>query len=237
MRSAADARMLRTSACAPPNSRTAAVCALLMVLSGSAAAQDCAVPADACTGQLSSQVVIITGASRGVGAEMARVYGREGASVVVNYFASKDKAEAVVAEINSAGPGRAIAVYGDVTSAADMQELVAAAVREFGGVHALVSNALASYRFDPSAAAAGIKSVEWAHMQAQMEGTVRGALNAVQAAVPHFEAQGSGKILMIGARPPQTLPQPFRSAHPSYPHTVTDRRPFQLPFSPERPGS
>src|SRR6056297_1553671 len=190
---------------APPASRTAAVCALLLTLAGSAAAQDCAAPADTCTGQLSSQVVIITGASRGVGAEMARVYAKEGASVVVNYFASKDKAEALVAEINSPGPGRAIAVYGDVTSAADMKALVAAAVQEFGGVHALVSSALAAYRFDPSAAAAGIKSVEWEHMQQQMEGTVRGALNAVQAVVPYLEAQGSGKILMIGAHPSQVL--------------------------------
>lgn len=153
-------------------------------------------------------MVIVTGASRGVGAEMAHVYAREGASVVVNYFSSKAKAEALVTEINSAGPGRAIAVYGDVTSAADMQALLATAVREFGGVHALVSNALASYRFDPSSAAAAIKSVEWAHMQQQMEGTVRGALNIVQAAVPHFEAQGSGKILLIGARHTQTLPWP-----------------------------
>jgi hypothetical protein len=116
-----DVKMPSRAYNSPSYSRTAAVCALLLAVVGSADVQNCAVPADSCAGQLSAQVVIVTGASRGVGAKMARVYAREGASVVVNYFASKDKADAVVDEINSAGPGRAIAVYGDVTSAADMQ--------------------------------------------------------------------------------------------------------------------
>jgi len=155
----------------------------------------------AATLQLASKVVIVTGASRGVGAELARVCAAEGASVVVNYFQSKEKAEAVAAEINgSASPGRAIAIYGDVTSKADMEALVATAISEFGAVHGLVNNALASYQFDPSAAPASIKTLEWSAVQQQMEGTVRGAINAVQAVAPHFEAQGFGKILMIGAR-------------------------------------
>lgn len=63
------------------------------------------------TGQLQNKVACITGASRGVGAEIARVYAREGASVVVNYFQSKDKAQAVVDGIVAAG-GKAIAAYG-----------------------------------------------------------------------------------------------------------------------------
>ena len=65
----------------------------------------------AMTGQLQNKVACITGASRGVGAEIARVYAREGASVVVNYFQSKDKAQAVVDGIVAAG-GKAIAAYG-----------------------------------------------------------------------------------------------------------------------------
>ncbi|EJK58038.1 hypothetical protein THAOC_21865, partial [Thalassiosira oceanica] len=65
-------------------------------------------------GQLSGRVAIITGSSRGVGAQLARCYAREGAKVVVNYHRSKDKADAVVASIVSTG-GDAVAVRGDVT--------------------------------------------------------------------------------------------------------------------------
>ena len=74
----------------------------------------------------SEQVAIITGASRGVGAEIARVYAREGASVVVNFFQCEDKAKAVVDEITAAG-GKAMACYGDVTKAGDMVALAKAA--------------------------------------------------------------------------------------------------------------
>eukprot|EP00967_Tisochrysis_lutea_P147836 scaffold281501_cov39-Tisochrysis_lutea.AAC.1 len=150
-------------------------------------------------GQLGGKVVIVTGASRGVGAEIARVFAEEGASVVVNYLHSKEKAEAIAATINtSPHSGRAIAVYGDVTSKSDMEALVETALKEFGAVHVLVNNALASYQFNPAAAPASIKTLEWVHMQQQMDGTVRGAINAVQAVLPHFEAQGYGKVVMIG---------------------------------------
>lgn len=173
---------------------------LLLALACGAAAQECGASTRASSGQLDSSVVIVTGASRGVGAEIARTFAEEGASVVVNYLKSKDKAEAVAALINaSPHSGRAIAVYGDVTSKADMEALVATAVGEFGAVHVLVNNALASYQFNPAAPPASIKTLEWSHMQQQLDGTVRGAINAVQAVLPHFEAQGYGKIVMIGS--------------------------------------
>ena len=79
-------------------------------------------------GQLAGKVAIITGASRGVGAELARVYAREGASVVVNYFRSQEAASVVVSSIKAAG-GNAIAHYGDVTSASDMEVNITLLVR------------------------------------------------------------------------------------------------------------
>lgn len=79
-------------------------------------------------GQLDGKVAIITGASRGVGAELARVYAREGASVVVNYFRSQEAAAVVVSSIKAAG-GNAIAHYGDVTSASDMEVNITSLVR------------------------------------------------------------------------------------------------------------
>ena len=150
------------------------------------------------TGQLTGKVAIITGASRGVGAEIAKVYAREGANVVVNYYQSKDKADAIVADINSRGEGRAIALYGDVTSKADMVTMVAAATEAFGAVHVLVNNALAHYQFNPASKQASIKTIEWSDFDHQMKGTVAGAVNAVQACLPAFEAQGFGKVVMIG---------------------------------------
>ena len=150
------------------------------------------------TGQLTGKVAIITGSSRGVGAEIAKVYAREGANVVINYYQSKDKADAVVADINSRGEGKAIAIYGDVTNKADMVALVAEAKTTFGAVHVLVNNALAHYQFNPGSKMASIKTIEWSDFDQQMKGTVAGSVNAVQACLPAFEAQGFGKVVMIG---------------------------------------
>ena len=149
-------------------------------------------------GQLAGRLVVITGASRGVGAELARTFASEGAMVVVNYYKSKDKAEAVVAEINRHLP-QALAVYGDVRVKADMDALVAKAEAHFGAkVSVLVNNALQSYRFDPTSASASLRTVEWESIDAQMRGTVQGAVNAVQAVLPSFEAQKYGKVINVG---------------------------------------
>ena len=91
-------------------------CSLLAAL----AKEECADSSPA-VGQLAGKLAVITGASRGVGAEIARVYAREGAFVVVNYFSSKEKGEAVAAEINAAWPSRALAAQGDVTVKEDMR--------------------------------------------------------------------------------------------------------------------
>mmetsp|Transcript_3169 Transcript_3169/g.9094 ORF Transcript_3169/g.9094 Transcript_3169/m.9094 type:complete len:182 (+) Transcript_3169:1701-2246(+) len=157
----------------------------------SSAADECSAPA----GQLAGRLVVITGASRGVGAELARTFASEGAMVVVNYFQSKEKAETVVAEIGE----QALAVYGDVRVKADMDALVATAEAHFGAkVSVLVNNALQSYKFDPTSASASLKTVSWESIDAQMRGTVQGAVNAAQACLPSFEATKYGKIVNVG---------------------------------------
>lgn len=148
-------------------------------------------------GQLEGKVAVVTGASRGVGAEIARVFAREGAAVAVNYFRSKEAGAAVAAEIVAQG-GRAVALYGDVTKEEDMQSLFAAAERELGSINVVVNNALADYKFDPSAKYASIETVEWSHFDRQMQGAVRGALNTVRAALPSMKAKQFGKVLNIG---------------------------------------
>uniref|UniRef100_A0A7S0P098 3-oxoacyl-[acyl-carrier-protein] reductase n=1 Tax=Calcidiscus leptoporus TaxID=127549 RepID=A0A7S0P098_9EUKA len=165
--------------------------------------QACSPAASAGTGQLAGRLAVITGGSRGVGAELARVFAREGAFVVVNYFQSKAKAEAVAAEINALHGERALPVYGDVTVKEDMVRLVASAEAHFAlSVSVVVNNALASYQFNPASASASIKTVGWAHIDQQMKGALAGAMHTVQAALPSFEGRSKGapvpKVVNIG---------------------------------------
>src|ERR1700749_103028 len=90
--------------------------------------------------KLANKVAVITGASKGIGAGIAKSLAAEGASVVVNYSSSKEGAEKVVAEIVSNG-GRAIAIQGDVSKTADVTRLFAETQKAYGAVNILVNNA------------------------------------------------------------------------------------------------
>src|SRR5215510_9987336 len=90
--------------------------------------------------KLAGKVAIVTGASKGIGAGIAKALGAEGAAVVVNYASSRAGAEGVVAEVKRGG-GRALAVQGDVSVAADVVRLFAEAKKAFGRVDVLVNNA------------------------------------------------------------------------------------------------
>lgn len=145
---------------------------------------------------LNSTVALVTGSSRGAGAAIARTFAAHGASVCVNYLNSRDRAEALVAEIEAAG-GTAFAHGADVTDAEAVRGMVAAIVERYGRLDVVVNNALPKYSFDPTAPYASIETVEWEHFQKQIEGAVRGALNAVQAALPRFKEQGGGSVINI----------------------------------------
>jgi len=81
--------------------------------------------------RLSGKVAIVTGASKGIGAGIARSFGAQGASVVVNYSSSKEGADKVVSEIKAKG-GKAIAVQGDVSKSADVTRLFAETKKAYG---------------------------------------------------------------------------------------------------------
>src|SRR5712692_5149295 len=97
--------------------------------------------------QLQGKVAIVTGASKGIGAGIAKGLGAAGAAVVVNYASSKEGADRVVAEIISKG-GRAIAVQGDVSKAPDVKRLFEETKQAFGSLDVLVNNARV-FQFEP----------------------------------------------------------------------------------------
>src|SRR5262249_18863291 len=98
-------------------------------------------------GKLSGKVALVTGASKGIGAGIAKQFAAEGASVVVNYASSKTDADKIVDEIMKRG-GRAVAVQGNVAKKAEVERLFAAAEKAFGKIDILVNNA-GVYAFTP----------------------------------------------------------------------------------------
>lgn len=140
--------------------------------------------------RLANKVAVITGASKGIGAAIAKHYAAEGASVVVNYSASKAGAEQVVADITKAG-GKAIAVQANVANKADIERLFAQAIQTYGTVDILVNNA-GIYEFSP------LEEVTEEHFHKQFNLNVLGLILTTQEAVKHFSEAG-GSIVNISS--------------------------------------
>src|SRR5712672_466531 len=98
-------------------------------------------------GKLNGKVAVVTGASKGIGADIAKQFAAEGAAVVVNYASSKEGADRVVDEITKRG-GKAIAVQADVAKKNDIERLFTETKKAFGQLDILVNNA-GIYKFDP----------------------------------------------------------------------------------------
>lgn len=145
--------------------------------------------------QFSEQVVVVTGAGRGLGAHIAQAFLDAGARVVVNYRSSAAAAEELAAR---AGAGRALAVQADVTNPAEVAAMFATAEAHFGTpVSTVVNNALADFSFNGDARAmAG--TISWEDFDAQFSGSVRAALNTSQAALVGMKSRGFGRIINIG---------------------------------------
>ena len=139
--------------------------------------------------KLTGKVAIVTGASKGIGAAIAKSLAAAGASVVVNYASSKTGADTVVAEIDAAG-GKAVAVRGDVSKGADAQAIVDAAIKHFSRLDILVNNS-GVYGFSP------LESITEEDFHRHFNVNVLGLLLTTQAAIKHL-GEGSS-IINIGS--------------------------------------
>ena len=141
-------------------------------------------------GKLNGKVAVVTGASKGIGAGIAKEFGEAGAAVIVNYASSKTDADKVVNEITKRG-GKAVAVQGSVTKKDDVEKLFAAAEKAFGKLDILVNNA-GVYEFVP------LEDVTEQQFHKMFDTNVLGMLLATQEALKHFNAEG-GSIINIGS--------------------------------------
>jgi 3-oxoacyl-[acyl-carrier protein] reductase len=154
---------------------------------------------------LDQQLVIVTGASRGLGAAIAQAFLREGAKVVINYLNSADRAQALAAT----APGRALAVQADVRDPAAVAAMFAQASQHFSQpVGTVVNNALPAFQFNGDARPHA-DTLNWAQMNAQLEGSVRAALNTTQAALPGMRAAAGGRIINVGTNLVQNPVVPY----------------------------
>lgn len=148
-------------------------------------------------GKLKNRIAVVTGASKGIGAGIAKGFAAEGATVVVNYASSKEDAEQVISEITEQG-GKAIAVQADVSKAADVRRLFAETRKVYGKLDVLVNNA-GVYEF----AALGEITEEQFHRL--FNTNVLGLILATQEAAKLFGPEG-GSIINIGSTASQVTP-------------------------------
>lgn len=140
--------------------------------------------------KLEGKVAVVTGASKGIGAEIARQLAAEGAAIAVNYASSKEGADTVVQDIESAG-GRAFAVQADVSKATDIQRLFAEVEQTYGALDILVNNA-GIYEFAP------LDAITEEHFHRQFNLNVLGLILTTQEAVRHFGPAG-GSIVNVSS--------------------------------------
>jgi len=140
--------------------------------------------------KLTGKVAVVTGASKGIGASIAKHLAAEGASVVVNYASSKAGADKVVGEITAQG-GKAIAVQGSVAKKTDIERLFAETKIAFGQTDILVNNA-GVYEFSP------LEQISEAHFHKQFNTNVLGLILTTQEALKHFNGDG-GSVINISS--------------------------------------
>jgi 3-oxoacyl-[acyl-carrier protein] reductase len=140
--------------------------------------------------KLNGKVAVVTGASKGIGAGIAKEFAEAGASIVVNYVSAKQDADRVVDEISKGG-GKAVAIQGNVAKKTEVERLFVEAEKAFGKIDIVVNNA-GVYEFVP------LEEVTEQQFHRMFDTNVLGMLLATQEALKHFNADG-GSIINIGS--------------------------------------
>ncbi len=140
--------------------------------------------------KLNEKVALVTGSSKGIGAEIAQSLAEAGAKVVVNYFSDKRGAEAIVETIYENG-GEAIAVQADITKSLEVKKLFETAIQQFGKLDILINNA-GVYTFEP------VSMITEKEYHRQFDHNVLGVILPIQEALNYFEHEG-GSILNISS--------------------------------------
>ncbi len=155
-------------------------------------------------GQLSGKVAVVTGASKGIGAGIAKRLAADGAAVVVNYASSKTDADKVVADIAAAG-GKAVAIQADMSKTGDVKRLFAETAKAFGGVIDDLVNNAGVYKFQP------LEEITESEFHRHFNTNVLGPILATQEAAKHFGPKG-GSVINISSVASQS-PVPTASVY------------------------
>ena len=143
--------------------------------------------------QLREKVVLVTGASRGIGAAAAKRLGKSGASVIINYHQNRDAAQRVLDEIHGAG-GRGMLVQADVTSRDQVELMIEAARNQYGAIDVLVNNAYFPFRVGQ------LHELSWDEFHRAIEHELIAFYNCVQVCLPDMTQKKSGKIIVVSTR-------------------------------------
>lgn len=153
---------------------------------------------------LADQIVLVSGAGRGLGAAIAAAFAREGARVAINYRHSKDQAEALAARLGE----RTLAVAGDVRDASAVRAMLERISAVWDAPTTLVHNALADYRFNGEARDT-LDTLTAEALNAQFDTAINGALNLIQALSSAMAARGFGRIVTLGSNLVQNPVVPY----------------------------
>ena len=146
--------------------------------------------------KFTNQVALVTGASRGVGAALAKKLASLGIKICVNYFQSKSKADEVVEDIISKG-GSAFSFQADVCNIDAVSSMVSKIESNYGRLDFVINNALPKYDFNPNAEYVSIETIKWENFSTQFQGVIQGVVNTTKSALPIFKKQNFGKIINI----------------------------------------
>lgn len=157
---------------------------------------------------LDQQIVLVTGAGRGLGSSIAKAFAHEGSALIINYRYSADSAEELAEAVRARG-GRALAVEADVTDSRAVDTMFETAAAEFGApVSTVVNNALIDFSFNGGDRQPA-DEIDYSDFADQFQGAVGAALNTVQAAMSGFREIGSGRVINIGSNLVQNPVVPY----------------------------